>query len=121
MKGKIVVALRRLPRWNDKEKPFDGANKDELAALEHKQYRAQLAKAAAVILVNDASEAKDDLMPFAQMSKGIITVSIPYVQMKREVVDDMLKASTGKTLAETEKAIDADLKPHSAVLKGHGR
>ena len=117
VKGKIVVALRRLPRWNDKEKPFDGANKDELAALENKQYRGQAAKAAAVILVNDASETKDDLIPFATMAKGIMTVSIPYVQMKREVLDEMLRSSTGKGLADVEKAIDADLKPHSSVLK----
>ncbi len=118
VKGKIVIALRRLPRWNEKDKPFDGVNKDDLASLESKQYRAQLAKAAAVILVNDASEDdKDALIPFAQMAKGIMTVSIPFVQMKREVLDQMLKSSTGKTLAETEKAIDADLKPRSVVLK----
>lgn len=117
VKGKIVIALRRLPRWNEKDKPFDGANKDELASLESKQYRAQLAKAAAIILVNDATESKDDLIPFAQLAKGIMTVSIPFVQMKREILDDLLKSNTGKTLAETEKAIDADLKPQSAELR----
>ena len=81
VKGKVVVALRRLPRWSDKEKPFDGPNKDELASLEVKQYRAQANKAAAILLVNDASEAKDDLMSFQTMSRGIVTVSIPYVQL----------------------------------------
>ena len=117
VKGKIVIALRRVPRWNNKEKPFDGANKDALAAPDAKQYRAQAAKAAAIILVNDATEAKDDLIPFATLSKNISTISIPFVQMKREVLDDLLKTSTGKSLAETEKAIDADLKPQSVELK----
>ena len=117
VQGKIVVALRRVPRWNDKEKPFDGANKDELAALDAKQYRGYLAKAAAVILVNDAVEKKDDLIPFATMARAIVTVSIPYVQMKREVLDEMLQSSTGKGLADVEQAIDANLKPHSAELK----
>ncbi len=117
VKDKIVIALRRLPRWNDKAKPFDGANKDELAGLEIKQFRAQAAKAAAVILVNDASEAKDALIPFATMSKGIITVGIPFLQLKREILDEMLRDGAGKKLEEIEKDIDANLKPQSASLK----
>jgi hypothetical protein len=117
VKGKIVIALRRLPRWKDIENPFDGANKDEHAALEQKQFRAQAAKAAAIILVNDESEAKDELMPFSALARGIITVSIPFVQMKRAALDELLKEGTGKSLAEYEKAIDADLKPRSTVLK----
>ena len=117
VKGKIVIALRRLPRWNDKAKPFDGANKDELAGLEMKQFRAQAAKAAAVILVNDASEAQDALIPFATMSRGIITVGIPFLQIRREFLNDMLRESTGKKLADIEKAIDENLKPQSVELK----
>jgi Peptidase family M28/PDZ domain/PA domain len=117
VKGKIVVALRRLPRWTDNEKPFDPANKDELSALEYKQIRGYAAKAAAVILVNDASDDENDaLIPFTQMSRSITTVSMPYVQMKREVLDEMLKAGTGKGLADIEKSIDADLKPQSGNL-----
>src|SRR5262249_34795187 len=60
---------------------------------------------------------KDDLIPFATTNKNGNTMSIPFVQIKRDVLDELLKGATGKTLAETEKAIDADLKPHSAVLK----
>jgi hypothetical protein len=119
VKGKMVIALRRLPRWNDKDKPFDGVNKDDLAALDAKQFRAQLSKAAAVVLVNDATEMPNDaLVPFATMARGIVTVSIPYVQIKRAVIDELLKESTGKSLGDNEKAIDSELKPHSAVLKG---
>ncbi len=119
VKGKIVIALRRLPRWASKDKPFDGPFKDDQAGLDVKQIRAQVNKAAAVILVNDASEAKDDLMPFATTSRGITTTSMPYVQMKREILDGMLRTSTGKGLAEIEKAIDEDLKPRSVVLKDY--
>ncbi|HZZ79181.1 MAG TPA: M28 family peptidase [Gemmataceae bacterium] len=118
VKGKIVIALRRLPRWKDAKRPFDGTHKDELAALESKQYRAQAAKAAAVILVNDATDAdKDAFIPFATTSRGIITVNIPFVQMKRAILDELLKSATGKSLAETEKAIDDNLKPQSATIK----
>jgi hypothetical protein len=118
VKGKAVVALRRLPRWSDKDKPFDGPNKDELASLDAKQYRAQANKAAAILLANDASDAKDDLMPFQTMSRNIVTVSIPYVQIKRSILDVLLKDVTGDSLEDTEKAIDVDLKPRSAALRG---
>ncbi|MBI2806981.1 MAG: M28 family peptidase [Planctomycetes bacterium] len=118
VKGKIVIALRRLPRWTDKAKPFDGPNKDELAALDVKQIRAQTSKAAALILVNDATEANDGLIPFEQMARGITTISLPYVQMKREFLEVLLKKGAGKSLAEIEKSINDKLIPQSTALKG---
>lgn len=140
VKGKMVITIRRLPNWNDKAKPFDGPNKDELAGLEIKQFNAQGHKAIGAILVNDVTEVKvvkekepakdakptptpakdasDALIPFAALAKGISTVSVPYIQIKRTVIDMVLKDAVGKGLEETEKAIDADLKPRSAVLKG---
>jgi len=118
-KGKAVVALRRLPRWNDKDKPFDGkGQKSELASLDAKQYRAEAARAAAVILVNDATEMpKDGLIAFAG-SKAISTLSTPYVHIKRDVLDQILRVTTASSLEDTEKAIDKDLKPRSAMLNG---
>ena len=115
-KGKAVVTLRRLPRWSSKESPFDGANKDELASIENKQRTAHASQAAAVILVNDESDTpKDALLPFAMTAKENTTISIPYIQIKRSVIDDILRSSTGMGLAETEKAINGDLKPRSAL------
>jgi hypothetical protein len=117
-KGKVVIALRRLPNWNSKDKPFDGVHKEELAGLDVKQYRAFAGKAAAVLLVNDATDAaKDGLVAF-QSTRSISTISMPYVHLKRSSIDEILKASTGTGLVDTEKAIDADLKPRSADLKG---
>jgi hypothetical protein len=111
--------LRRVPRYNSMELPFGGPQRDELASLDSKQYNALAHKAAAVILVNDATELpKDALIPFEAMAKGISTISIPFVQMKRELFDDILRSSTGISLRETEKAIDADLKPRSTALRG---
>ena len=118
-KGAAVAAIRRLPRWTSKDMPFDGAFKDELASLDSKHSRAQLAKAAALILVNDATELpNDELVKFQTMAAGISTMSIPYIHIKRSVFDDIIRSSTGMTLAETEKAIDGDLKPRSAALQG---
>ena len=118
VKGKVVVALRRVPRFDSKELPFDGANKDELAAIEIKQNRGEQHGAAAVILVNDAKELPGDGLLSFQGTKGIATVSTPFVHVKRSLIDDIVRSSTGMTLLETEKAIDADLKPRSTALTG---
>ena len=48
VEGKIVIAIRRLPRWTDSERPFDPANKEDLSAVEVKQLRARAAGAKAV-------------------------------------------------------------------------
>jgi hypothetical protein len=117
VKGKAVITLRKLPRWNDMDKPFDGANKDALVALDVKQNGGERRQAAAVLLVNDTSELKDALSPF-QPFRGISTVTTPFVQVKRAALEEAIKSGTGTSLADTEKAIDADLKPHSAPLKG---
>jgi hypothetical protein len=117
VKGKIVIALRRLPRWNDKDSPFAGPTRDQQAALLTKQMRAQAVKAAALILVNDASEAGDAFIPFRTLAQDNVNV-IPFVQMKRAVLDGLLKESADKTLQDVEKAIDKDLKPQSMPLKG---
>ena len=119
VEGKVVVTLRKLPRWNSKDFKFDGANKDELSALEYKQLTGHANKAAAVILVNDETEMPNDrLLPFATAAKSNTTISIPYVQLKRSAIEDILRSTTGMGLAETEKAIGGDLKPRSAPLTG---
>ena len=48
--------------------PFDGQRKDEHAGLETKQALAESNRAAAVIVVNDGTEADGDkLMPFNRL------------------------------------------------------
>jgi S1-C subfamily serine protease len=48
---------------------------------------------------------------------GAEVAGIPVVQVKRALVDDMLRAA-GEELTEVEKDIDATLKPHSRALTG---
>ena len=117
VKGKAVVALRRVPRYASKLLPFDGASKDDLALLDTKQSFGEVRQTAAVILVNDASEMPGDGLVSIK-AFGISTVSMPFVQIKRAVIDDIVRSSTGMTLLETERAIDGDLKPRSAPLTG---
>ena len=115
--GKIVVVIRRVPRWNDKPMPFDGKNKTFQAGLENKLELASKHKAAAVILINDASEKNDKLLSFNQLVGGT-PASIPAVAVSRAVLEPIFESSLKKPLADIEKAIDDDLKPLSAPLTG---
>ena len=117
--GKIVVVLRHTPRWRSTELPFDGARKDEHASLEKKQGLAESNKAAAVLLVNDSTEAPggDKLMPFSYVANAT-PGGIPAVQVRRAIVDELCQSSFGTLLADVEKAIDRDLKPRSRPLVG---
>ncbi len=116
--GKIVVVLRHTPRWSNKAVPFDGQHKDEHAALIRKQGLAEAAKAAAIILVNDQSEAGDKLMSFNYIAGLASSAAIPSIQVRRSVLDAIMLSSTGMSLKETEQAIDRDLKPRSMPLAG---
>jgi hypothetical protein len=116
--GKVVIVVRRVPRWDNKEVPFDGDRKESHASILSKVANVETHRAAAVILVNDHSERGDKLESFADAAKGYSTSSIPTLHVKRHVVDQMLVSSVGSGLAEIEKAIDRNLKPRSAVLPG---
>ncbi len=117
--GKIAVILRHTPRWNSKDVPFDGPRKDEHAALDRKQSLAESNKAAAVIVVNDQSEAPngDALMPFERLRQAGSS-TIPGLQMKRAVLDMIFQSALATTLRDIEQAIDRDLKPRSTPLPG---
>ena len=117
--GKIVLAIRRTPRFFSKELPFDGANKEQHAALVNKEGLAESNKAAGFVLVNDLTEAAagDKLMSFKEVA-GAGAASIPTVQLRRSIADMILQSSLDTTLADVEKAIDRDLKPRSAPLTG---
>jgi hypothetical protein len=113
--GKVVVVLRRVPRWDNDAVPFAG-NKEAHAGLENKIGLAELHKAAAVILVNDRSEVKGG-DKFANLP-GIGSSGIPVVQLRRGLFDMMLISSKGTSLTDLEKDIDRDLKPRGGVLPG---
>lgn len=117
LKGKIVVLLRRVPRWDSKEAPFGGKARDILAGLVPKFTLAQTHGAAGVLLVNDSSEAGDRLIDFAELAREAPR-SCPVMQIRRAVFDDLLRSCRGQSLREIEKAIDGDLKPRSGPLSG---
>ncbi|MCI0458900.1 MAG: M28 family peptidase [Gemmataceae bacterium] len=119
VKGKIVVLIRRVPRWDSKDAPFAGKNKQVRAALLPKFAFAQANRAAAVLLVNDVTDEAtgDALQSFGSIpSQG--GVVIPVMHVRRAVLDDVLRSSLGQGLRELERDIARDLKPRSAPLAG---
>jgi Zn-dependent M28 family amino/carboxypeptidase len=114
--GKIVVVLRRTPRFESKEAPFPDTQQH--AALQTKVTNAETHKAAAIVFVSDrgSAGADDPLMPF-DYARGGGAASVPTVHIKRALADRLL-ASLDTSVADVEKAIDADLKPRSSELKG---
>jgi hypothetical protein len=120
--GKVVLVLRRVPRWDNADAPFGGKKKDVYATLESKLVNAERSKAAAVILVNDATEPGDKLIPFQTLSVafggGGSAGTVPFVQIHRDVADELVRSSLGTGLRDLERDIARDLKPRTQELKG---
>jgi Zn-dependent M28 family amino/carboxypeptidase len=177
--NKVVIVLRKEPRPNDPNSPFDGTQPSQYSFFTAKEANAAVHKAAAVIFVNDRStleqgnadkqkQVADALTKFAdlnsrwtevlqknepaevaklraelkmsisslqsaetkldQPSDQLLEVNaagramsqdrVPTFSCTREVIDRLLKAALGQSLAELEADIDGDLKPRSAELKG---
>jgi len=106
VKGKIVLVLRHMPAEN---KMFDAK-----AGLVEKALTAKSHGAAAMLLVNDLGNHKDDGDPFVRFDSvsGPEHLGIPVMQVTRAVADRLL----GKPLAEAEAEVDKDMEPHSREL-----
>ena len=111
--GKIVVMVRRTPRWGNASLPFDGKRKDEHAALENKIALAEANRAKAVLLVNDASDltAGDPLVSFQTTARATLVSSIPFLHVRRSVIEDVVRSGLGRSLRDIEQAVDRELKP----------
>jgi hypothetical protein len=118
--GKIVIVLRKTPRHDNPNLPFDGSRKDEHASLDNKQALAENHRAAALIVVNDSADAAegDKLMPFSRLGSIATPSTIPGVQMRRALLDTILQSSLGTTVNDVERAISRELKPRNAPLPG---
>jgi hypothetical protein len=113
--GKIVVVIRRVPRYDSKLPPFAG-DKDAHVGLESKIANCEIHKAAAVLFINDQGQAKEG-DNFAVYT-DVAAASVPVLQLRRAVLDTMLESGNKTTLTDLEKAIDEDLKPRSAPIAG---
>ncbi len=118
---KVVVVLRDTPHFADQERA--GRLKGS-ASLTRKIANAEKHKAAAVLFVNDAEDAKagDDLLDFAFHSvlaaRQRSDATVPILQVRRSVLQTMLTASAAADLADLEQDIDHDARPRSLELTG---
>jgi hypothetical protein len=71
-----------------------------------------------VELSGELNESGDRVLPFVGAGDESQNRKMPVYFAKRSTIDKVVKQALGKSLAEIETGIDADLKPQSAVLKG---
>ncbi len=122
VKGKAVLILRREPRQDRDDSPFDGKRNSDYATFRHKATNAFQHGAAAVLLVNDgytlkAESASDSLLGLT-VAGPERNSAVPFVMITRALADMLLARSDLPTLTDLEQQIDADLKPHPAAIKG---
>jgi len=113
VKDKIVVVLRYEP---EKFEEKSGQGRTQHSHLITKAINARNHGAKAVILVNGKMGPKEEdlLLEFGSLA-GPRDVGIPMVQAKNAVVESWFKEA-GKSLADSQKEIDSDLKPRSFAL-----
>ena len=127
VEGKVVILIRGEPQQTNADSVFDGESTSRYSFLQTKIDAAIAAKAAAIMMVNDAGRAFDDggedeLASAFQF--GRVTQEIPFVHIKRATLNQMLKQSPVftavgdplNTLEDIESAIDATLEPLSQTL-----
>ena len=117
VRGKYLVMLRRTPRAENKDKPFDPDPASNHQALGTKLQLAAKHGAAGVIFVNDATYGRGDDVLMDYSYRGATPVEVPVFHVKREALRKVL-AAAGKDLAQIEKGIDTDLSPRSFTLAG---
>jgi Zn-dependent M28 family amino/carboxypeptidase len=125
VEGKIVVVLRRSPRYGEKgDKRFDTTVPDgedsPHATFVAKIEEAAKRKAAGLVIVNDVTAAAkiDPLHSYADHARGTVPATFPVLQMKRALFDEVLAAGKHPSVQELEAAIGEKLKPQSFELKG---
>ena len=119
--GKAVLILRKEPQQGDDASPFAGKRTTSYATFQHKITNAFQHGAAVVLLVNDAetveAEKGDDLLGFGAAGPNRIS-DLPVVMLTRAFADRLLAEAGQPRLADLEREIDADLKPHSRAFEG---
>lgn len=118
--GKVVLVLRDTPRVDNKDASFGGARRREYGSFTRKMQNAAKHNAAAILFVNDRDAARDgdQLLDFSFLAAGDAPVELPAFQVRRSVLDGLLRSSNGAGLADLEQDIDGALKPRSAELRG---
>ncbi len=114
VKGKAVVMMRKNPRYNaKKDGVFTPEEGQKYSSLTTKIEVAVKKGASAVIFINHAEDAKEDLLPSFEYATGDGSTKIPVLFAKRAFVESFLPSK----IEELEKQIDKEGKPASVVVK----
>jgi len=122
--GKAVIVLRHGPRESVEDAQSAGLKAVGQMLFRHKASNAYEHAAAAVIFVNDQSatgkrpDRPDPLLPFLFAGTTRSHADLPVLTCRRAVVDRLLAASSGTSLAKLEEQIDRTLAPASRELGG---
>ncbi len=124
---KIVVMIRREPQQDNPDSVFDGTEVSPYSYIQSKVNQAREAGAAGIIMVNDGFTAKDDAADVLAAADefGAATSRIPFVHVKRRVINDVLKKSPlvladgtkVDNLDDIERHIDKTLEPVSQPIE----
>ena len=117
-KGAGVVVLRQEPQKDNPHSVFDGNQASQYAALARKVANASEHEAGGIIFCNDADADGDALMAFTRAGDGSENRTMPILQIRRSLVDDVVKASLGRNLDAIQKGIDDSFEPQSGPLSG---
>ena len=118
VKGAAAVVLRQEPQKDDPHSVFDGNQASQYAALARKVANASEHEAGGVVFCNDADADGDSLMAFTRAGDGSENRTMPILQIRRSIIDDVVKASLGQNLDTIQKQIDESLTPQSGLLTG---
>src|ERR1700682_2994922 len=116
--GKVALMLRYEPQEKDEASKFDGRQPSRWSAPRHKVLPARERGAVAVIFVDGPlqDEGKNKL-PVLRNDGPQSPAGIPVLQVRLSVAQKWL-SSAGISLADFQKAVDADVKPRSAGTTG---
>ncbi len=117
--GKIVVILRHEPQEFDDKSAFEGKVYTAHSQIFAKAANAKMHGASAAIFVDDLAahpNDKDELDKFGT-TEGPANAGIAFVQVTSAVAAKWFEEAA-RDLEQTEKGIDADLKPRSFAFPG---
>ncbi len=120
VKGKVVLVMRFEPHDDQGKSRWTKESTDDWTPNAHLESKARVAAehgARALLLVNTPTfhdQGDDRLPPFSRKYVGGVT--LPVLQVKRAVADQLLQQGGAAKLAELQKQIDHNIKPASADL-----
>lgn len=116
VRDKVVFVIRDAPRAQEtRDNPLK-----QMAPFTRKLAEAQRQGAAALVFVNDRQDLGegDNLLDFRYTALSQSNAKIPLIQLKRSVLENLIKSSMDKTLTTIEADIDRRLQPQSFDLTG---